>query len=88
MNVRSRLIYRRAFRFLVDAKQWTQDGHGKPLEDVLAPHYGHLMESTEHVVEPSGNLIPAMPQWGVALMALLALIAGTVTFWRSAMLRQ
>jgi hypothetical protein len=50
VNVRARLIYRRAFRFLVDAKQWTQDGHGNPLEDVLAPHYGHLMEQVEGVV--------------------------------------
>ena len=45
-EVRTRLIYRRAFRALVDAKQWTQDGHGNPLADVIAPHYGHLMEST------------------------------------------
>jgi|GEM_PF-537313 len=44
VQVRARLIYRRAFRFLVDAKQWTQDGHGQPLEDVAPPHYGHLME--------------------------------------------
>jgi hypothetical protein len=47
INVRARLIYRRAFRFLVDAKQWTQDGHGNPLEDVLPPHFGHLMEIAE-----------------------------------------
>ncbi len=44
INVRARLIYRRSFRFLTDAKGWTQDGHGNPLEDVAAPHYGHLME--------------------------------------------
>jgi hypothetical protein len=44
VEVRARLIYRRAFRFLVDAKQWTRDGHGNPLEDVQAPHFGHLME--------------------------------------------
>jgi cysteine-rich repeat protein len=50
VNVRARLIYRRAFRFLVDAKQWTQDGHGNPLEDVLPPHYGHLMEQIEGIV--------------------------------------
>ena len=50
IRVRSRLIYRRAFRFLVDAKQWTEDGHGNPLGDVQAPHYGHLMESAEQVV--------------------------------------
>ncbi|MCP4202529.1 MAG: hypothetical protein GY769_11415 [bacterium] len=45
IHVRARLIYRRAFRFLVDAKNWTEDGHGNPLEDVLPPYYGHLMES-------------------------------------------
>lgn len=44
IKVRARLIYRRAFRFLVDAKQWTTDGHGNPLEDVQSPHFGHLME--------------------------------------------
>jgi len=50
IHVRARLIYRRAFRFLVDAKNWTQDGHGNALEDVAGPHYGHLMEmATEEV---------------------------------------
>ncbi|MCP5022765.1 MAG: hypothetical protein GY930_13450 [bacterium] len=44
VQVRARLIYRRSFRFLTDAKGWTQDGHGNPLEDMIAPHYGHLME--------------------------------------------
>ncbi len=44
VRVQARLIYRRAFRSLVDAKSWTQDGHGNPLADVAAPHYGHLME--------------------------------------------
>ncbi len=43
IHVQAALIYRRAFRFLVDAKAWTQDGHGNPLEDVASP-YGHLME--------------------------------------------
>lgn len=50
VQVRARLIYRRAFRFLVDAKQWTEDGHGEPLEDVLPPHFGHLMEMAEQVL--------------------------------------
>jgi mono/diheme cytochrome c family protein len=45
VQVRARLIYRRAFRFLVDAKGWTLDGHGNPLEDIAGPNYGHLMES-------------------------------------------
>lgn len=38
-----RLIYRRSWRALTDAKGWTEDGHGQPLEDVQAPHFGHLM---------------------------------------------
>jgi len=44
VHVRARLIYRRAFRFLVDAKNWTEDGHGNPLEDIASPNFGHLME--------------------------------------------
>lgn len=44
VTVRARLIYRRAWRALIDAKQWTTDGHGNPLADVAAPYYGHLME--------------------------------------------
>jgi len=47
VQVRARLIYRRAFRSLVDAKGWTQDGHGSPLADVAAPDFGHLMESAD-----------------------------------------
>jgi hypothetical protein len=45
VEARARLIYRRAFRFFVDAKSWTQDGHGAPLADVQAPDFGHLMEA-------------------------------------------
>ncbi|GJM43248.1 MAG: hypothetical protein DHS20C21_00900 [Gemmatimonadota bacterium] len=47
LRVRARLIYRRSFRFLADAKGWTEDGHGNPLEDVMPPYYGHLMEEDE-----------------------------------------
>lgn len=54
VQVRARLIYRRAFRFLVDAKQWTTDGHGNPLEDVQAPHYGHLMEEVVLLAQDGG----------------------------------
>lgn len=50
IHVRARLIYRRAWRALVDAKGWTQDGHGNPLGDVQAPHYGHLMELAETTI--------------------------------------
>lgn len=51
VNVRTRLIYRRAFRSLVDAKGWTEDGHGNPLADVAAPDYGHLMESSQVMLD-------------------------------------
>jgi CarboxypepD_reg-like domain/Cytochrome c554 and c-prime len=54
VEIRTRLIYRRCFRFLVDAKQWTTDGHGNPLEDVQAPHYGHLMEEVWTHSQESG----------------------------------
>jgi mono/diheme cytochrome c family protein len=61
LHVKARVIYRRAFRFLVDAKNWTVDGHGNPLEDVLAPDFGHLMASATAAVasvscegEPAG----------------------------------
>ncbi|MCK6456373.1 MAG: hypothetical protein L6Q92_07565 [Phycisphaerae bacterium] len=50
LRVRARLLYRRAWRALVDAKQWTQDGHGNPLGDVQPPHYGYLMEMSETVI--------------------------------------
>ncbi|MFN0152443.1 MAG: T9SS type A sorting domain-containing protein [bacterium] len=50
LHARARLIYRRSFRALVDAKQWTLDGHGNPLEDVSPPHFGHLMEEAADVV--------------------------------------
>lgn len=45
LDVRARLVYRRSFRALTDAKQWTHDGHGAPLEDLVPPHFGHLMET-------------------------------------------
>jgi len=51
VRVRTRLIYRRAFRALVDAKGWTENGHGQPLEDIAAPDFGHLMESTDATVD-------------------------------------
>lgn len=45
VEVRARVIYRRAWRALVDAKGWTEDGHGRPLADLWGPDFGHLMES-------------------------------------------
>lgn len=50
LRVRARLIYRRAFRFIVDAKGWVYDGHGNPLADIEPPHFGHLMEVAEAVI--------------------------------------
>lgn len=50
VTVRARVIYRRSWRALVDAKAWTQDGHGQPLEDVQPPHFGHLMAESRALV--------------------------------------
>ena len=50
LRVQARLIYRRAFRALVEAKQWRTDGHGHRLADVTAPHFGQLMESADYSV--------------------------------------
>lgn len=50
LRVSARLIYRRAFRFLVDAKQWSEDGQGNPLADVAPPYFGHLMESATRTI--------------------------------------
>lgn len=43
LAVNARLIYRTAFRELIDEKGWTQDGHGRPLEDLMPPNFGHFM---------------------------------------------
>ena len=51
VQVTARLIYRRAWRALVDAKGWTEDGHGRPLADMAPPHFGALMERAEASVE-------------------------------------
>lgn len=51
VQFRARLIYRRSFRALVDAKQWTEDGHGQPLADLVPPDFGHLMEVGEGTIE-------------------------------------
>ena len=66
---RARLIYRRAFRGFVDAKQWTQDGHGRPLEDLQAPHFGHLMEGAEWT---SGSGVGPVVSFGASCQGLVA----------------
>jgi len=55
VQVNSKLIYRRAFRNIVDAKGWTTTGHGEPLPDVQPPDYGHLMESNTVTVNLSSG---------------------------------
>lgn len=54
VHLRARLLYRRAWRDLVDAKGWTADGHGNPLGD-LGPDYGHLMAQQEHVFSTTSD---------------------------------
>jgi len=56
--LRARLVYRRAFRAFVDAKQWTMDGHGNPLEDIAAPYFGHLMEESTWTSAGTGGVVP------------------------------
>lgn len=51
VKVSARVIYRRSWRALVDAKKWKYDGHGVPLEDIAPPHFGHLMASAEETLE-------------------------------------
>ncbi len=78
INVRARLIYRRAFRFLVDAKGWSEDGHGNPLGDVAAPHYGHLMEIEEETLVAGAVTVPAIDRFGLMLLAALLAALGVV----------
>lgn len=78
INVRARLIYRRAFRALVDAKNWTEDGHGNPLADVSAPHFGHLMESAEQSLAAGNTVIPFLNEKGLILLLLLLFAIGYI----------
>jgi len=78
IKVRARLIYRKAFRFLVDAKSWTEDGHGNPLADVLAPHFGHLMESNEQNITAGNSVIPFIRWQGIVFIILLVLGFGVL----------
>jgi MYXO-CTERM domain-containing protein len=57
IDLRARVIYRRSWRALVDGKDWHYDGHGNPLEDIAAPHFGHLMASAEKTLS-NGSPIP------------------------------
>ncbi|MBI4821009.1 MAG: hypothetical protein HY791_32415 [Deltaproteobacteria bacterium] len=61
VQVEARLIYRRAWRALTAAKGWTVTGFGEPLEDAIAPTFGHVME------EGSMQLsVPSLPDAGIA----------------------
>lgn len=68
LRVRARVIYRRSWRALVDAKGWSQDGHGLPLADVAPPHFGHLMEQAERTIDRTmdGGVADGGPDAGTA----------------------
>lgn len=55
VRVRARAIYRRTFRSLADDKSWEEDGHGRPLADLEAPHFGHLMASASRAIDIQPN---------------------------------
>lgn len=62
VNLAARLIYRRAPRAMVDAKGWSTDGLGQPLADAQAPHFGHLMESSDLIVPVASSTPPFLFQ--------------------------
>ena len=79
IDVNVRVIYRRSFRYLTLQKGWSATGHGDPLADIQAPHYGHLMEQSQAVFDVCANkdidgspgvnmddLLELNPQWGSA----------------------
>lgn len=72
MRVRTRLVYRRSFRSFTDLKNWTTDGHGRPLEDIAAPYFGHLMEETNWQGPGAGAVEP----YGPGCRGLVASAAG------------
>lgn len=47
--VKARLIYRRAYRSVVDQKGWKTDGFGLPLEDLKPPWFGVLLKRVQTV---------------------------------------
>jgi len=55
IDVNVRVIYRRSFRYLTLQKGWTTTGHGDPLADIQAPHYGHLMEQNQSLFDVCSN---------------------------------
>ncbi|KAA3641298.1 MAG: hypothetical protein DWP95_07075 [Proteobacteria bacterium] len=81
-HVRARLIYRKAFRFIVDAKGWTEDGHGQPLADVMAPDFGHLMEIEERVIRGGINSIPAYSKLSLFILTIFICMISLLWFKR------
>lgn len=81
-QVRARLIYRKAFRFIVDAKNWTADGHGQPLADIMPPHFGHLMEIEERVIRGGVTSIPAYNQLSLFFLVTLICLMSLLWFQR------
>lgn len=71
--IEARVVYRRAFRAVVDAKGWTADGHGAPLADLAAPDWGHVMAdaSADVAVPGACGCTSAGPAGGLPLIALL-----------------
>lgn len=59
--VQARLLYRRAFRPLIDTKGWTKTGHGAPLADLEPPYFGHLMAKATWPDE-NVSIDPAAPE--------------------------
>ncbi|WP_456375474.1 hypothetical protein [Thiolapillus sp.] len=85
VQVRARLIYRRSFRFLLDAKGWQEDGHGQPLADVTAPYYGQLMEEQSQLVPnpaSTASSIPSLSRNALLGLALLLMSTGMLYRWR------
>ena len=76
VDVEARVIYRRAFRALVDAKGWTTDGHGRPLADLAPPHFGHLMASARTTIDAPPVDGSCGCRGGGALPGVLAVLGG------------
>ncbi len=92
VQVRARLLYRRAWRQLIDQKGWTKDGRGEKLADLEAPHYGHLMASAEATVTPpsppsasagGGGCASAGPSTAGAASGAVGLALALITLARS-----
>lgn len=54
-DVEIKVLYRRAFREFVLIKNWTLTGHGEPLDDIAAPHFGFLMEHHQEALDICGQ---------------------------------